>query len=268
MTRVFIAACGCVDEEGFGSARSWTPWPPSAGSRRLRWRTLSPRPFDRFGRLDVLCKHAVAAVEMLGLPGLDEGATRPDTALVLGSEHGSLDVDVRFWRSIGEPGGASPKLFSYTLPSTALGEIAIRHRITGPNLCLAAGPDSGLLALWEGAQLVASGEVPRCLCIACDALSAPLAVPPHARGYAFLLATDPREPALAEVAILTVEESAPRAARSQDAADHPLRRLFRFLSRDGGGSGVALYLDAPAMLKSSQTLAVRRLSRRPNGRAR
>jgi len=267
--RTLTTACGCVNEDGFGNARSWTPWPASSGQPpRLRWRAFSQRPFERFGRLDLLCKYAVAAVEMLDLPPPPERGARPDTALYLGTEHGSLDVDVKFHQSIGQPGGASPTLFSYTLPSTAAGEIAIRHAITGPSMCLLAGPESGWLALWEGAKLVAAGDAARCICVGCDAVSLPLANTPIGHAYAFLVEAEANErllEPLAELKFTRARDAKSRALRG-DEPGNVLARTFRFLADNRTRRGAALYLKAPATLMSSEALVMLSGPRSSNGR--
>ena len=56
-----------------------------------------------------------------------------------------LSTDVEYWKGRGAGGGPSPTLFAYTLPSAAIGEIAIRHRLTGPNLCF-VGEDANVLS--------------------------------------------------------------------------------------------------------------------------
>jgi len=265
MRRVVITACGCVDEDGFGSALSWTPWP--GGVPRLRWRTFSDRAFDRFGRLDLLCKYAAAAVEMLGLPAVAEGESRPDLALLLGSNTGSFDTDVKFVRSIDEPGGASPTLFSYTLPSTALGEIAIRHRVTGPGMCVMAGPESGLLALWEGAAWVAEGGVGGCICIGCDAVSASVADVASAHAYAFLVLGEAAVAAQGNAPLARLELSPPPDGTIRKT-QRPLRRLFRLLASGGGKApDAALYLPAPAPLNVLQVMTVSNPNGRSDGRA-
>jgi len=265
MRRTVITACGCVDEGGFGNARSWTPWP--GGVPRLRWRTFSDQPFDRFGRLDLLCKYAVAAVEMLELPPFTEGESRPDLALLLGSDNGSLDTDVKFVRSIHEPGGASPTLFSYTLPSTALGEIAIRHHITGPSACVMAGPESGPLALWEGMAWVAEGDVGGCICVGCDAVSASVADAPSAHAYAFLVADEAAVATQGNAPLARLALS-PAPDGKIDRPQRPLRQLFRLLASGGGKApGAALYLPAPATLNVLQVMTVSNLNGRSDGRA-
>jgi hypothetical protein len=132
---------------------------------------FSDSPYERFGRLDPLSKQALVAAEMLGLPNQSE-APESSTAVVLGTAYGCAAVDADFHRSIGQPGGASPTLFTYTLPNVAAAEISIRFGLTGPNLCLMTGPGSGLDALWEGMRIIREAQADACVCVAADALPA------------------------------------------------------------------------------------------------
>src|SRR5579871_3468918 len=96
----------------------------------------------RFGRLDLASRLAVLAVESLAAPLAGFAPER--IAVYLEARAGSLSTDVAYWEGRLDAGGPSPTLFAYTLPSAAIGEIAIRHRWTGPNLCL-IGDGSNLL---------------------------------------------------------------------------------------------------------------------------
>lgn len=125
---------------------------------------------QRFGRMDTACQLALLAVEPL-TARFGELA-RDRIAIVLGARASSLSTDVEYWRGRDAVGGPSPTLFTYTLPNAVLGEIAIRHRLTGPNLCFVG--DSGDL-LREGAELLRHGEADACLCVFVTAVSAPLA---------------------------------------------------------------------------------------------
>jgi hypothetical protein len=82
---------------------------------------------------------------------------------------GSLATDIGYWKGRNDVGGPSPTLFAYTLPSSAIGEIAIRYRLTGPNLCF-VGMDAMLLA--EARDLIERNEADGCVCVACDAITA------------------------------------------------------------------------------------------------
>jgi 3-oxoacyl-(acyl-carrier-protein) synthase len=94
-----------------------------------------------------------------------------DMAVVLGTNYGCLDTDLSFLRSMEQSGEGSPQLFTYTLPSMAIGEVAIRHAITGPNLCILAGPENPWAALREGMGIIAGNEASCCLCVGADAVS-------------------------------------------------------------------------------------------------
>jgi 3-oxoacyl-(acyl-carrier-protein) synthase len=120
----------------------------------------------KFGRLDLASQLAVLAVEKLGL---HFDAWPPDRiGLCLAAKAGSLSTDAEYWRGRNDPGGPSPALFTYTLPSSPLGEVAIRHRLTGPNLCI-VGNDG--IALTEAADWLRHGTVDCSLCISCKAIS-------------------------------------------------------------------------------------------------
>jgi 3-oxoacyl-(acyl-carrier-protein) synthase len=126
----------------------------------------SSRLGTRFGRLDTLSQLAVVAVECLGIKFDQMALDRIGICLV--ARAGSLSTDVEFWNGRDAVGGPSPTLFAYTLPSAAIGEIAIRYQLRGPNVCLVGNPSQ---ALTEGVDLVSGGEVGACVCVGCDALT-------------------------------------------------------------------------------------------------
>jgi hypothetical protein len=169
----------------------------------------------RFGRLDTISQLALLAVERLGLnldsptenpaaagggggagvpPATGAQASSPAApvrdriAICLATRAGCLSTDIAYWQGRDTPGGPSPTLFTYTLPSSAIGEIAIRHRITGPNLCL-IGDEQLLLA--EARALIESGEADACVCVACESVTPEAAtmagVEPCSSAQAFLL---------------------------------------------------------------------------------
>jgi 3-oxoacyl-(acyl-carrier-protein) synthase len=120
----------------------------------------------RFGRLDLTSQLALLAVDTLGV--IFELLPRERIAICLAAKAGSLSTDVEFWKGRDAVGGPSPTLFAYTLPSAAIGEIAIRHRLTGPNLCF-VGDSRDVLP--EAVDLLQRGEADACLCIYCSVLS-------------------------------------------------------------------------------------------------
>lgn len=268
---MFITSCGYIDESGFGSSRSHWTWEDvnCAGLADLRWRMISDKLFDRFGRLDLFSKLALAAVETLQLEIPGKNIRHPDMGISLGSQFGSFEVDVNFMRSKKGAGGGSPILFPYTLPSTAIGEIAIRYRIMGPNTCFLAGTDSGLLALWEGIYLVESGEVNSCICVGCDGISVTSDLFAGQQlyneddfrccAYAFLIENkdSSRKHSRTPLAQIGIEHNSNLVGTRLSTSNSykELNELYEFLSEVGTSSEV-LRLTSPGTLGIASTLAV------------
>jgi 3-oxoacyl-(acyl-carrier-protein) synthase len=120
----------------------------------------------RFGRLDLLSQLALLAVESLDIDFSIMPLDRIGICLAVNA--GSLSTDVEYWKGRDAAGGPSPTLFAYTLPSSAVGEIAIRYRLTGPNLCFV---DDESIALAEGRELIRADEADACLCVSCDVIT-------------------------------------------------------------------------------------------------
>ena len=140
----------------------------------------------RFGRLDLLSQVALLAVEPL--VSNFGSIARERIGICLAARAGSLPTDVEYWNGREATGGPSPTLFAYTLPSAAVGEIAIRHRLTGPNLCF-VGSDAAIVS--EAADWLSRGLVDGCLCVSSNVVSEALArmiqAPPAARACALFL---------------------------------------------------------------------------------
>jgi 3-oxoacyl-(acyl-carrier-protein) synthase len=153
---------------------------------------------NRFGRMDLPSQLSLLAVEKLSVDF--DAFARNRIGLCLAVRGGSLSTDVEYWRGRNDAGGPSPMLFAYTLPSAPIGEIAIRYRITGPDLCLWGGADQ---ALAEARDWFRRGEIDGCICVACDAITPAAAEmiqgPPAAEACALFLQRESKEgPALRE----------------------------------------------------------------------
>lgn len=115
---------------------------------------------SRFGRMDLSSQLSLLAVEPFA-PHFDAFA-RDRIGIVIAVRAGSLPTDLTYWNGRHAAGGLSPTLFTYTLPSAAIGEIAIRHRLTGPNLCFVGDSHE---VLPEAAELLRHDEADACLAV-------------------------------------------------------------------------------------------------------
>lgn len=150
---------------------------------RAEWRALGVEPpgdgrafraiFGRrdatFRRLDRASRALVLAAEAAGIGERLPREARDDTALVVETERGSLDADLEFAASLG-PGPARGAVFAYTLPSASLGEVALRHGLRGPAICLSIGAGRSGEALLEARRLIEDGEAPFALAGCVEAL--------------------------------------------------------------------------------------------------
>ncbi len=147
----------------------------------------SARLGSRFGRMDLSSRLALLAVEKLGV-NFDEWP-RDRIALCLASSAGSLATDAEYWHGRDQAGGPSPTLFTYTLPSAPIGEIAIRHHLTGPSLCFITASRDELLE--EAKDLLRRGEADACVCVEVEVVTAVLGellnTAPMARARAMIM---------------------------------------------------------------------------------
>jgi hypothetical protein len=258
--KIAIRACGYADETGFGGSRTGFVWQPVAESER-RWKHVSDAPYDRFGRLDPLSKYTLVAAEMLGLPALPP-EPHPAWALCSATREGCLSVDAEFLRGVNRTGAGSPSLFPYTLPSSGMAEVAIRYRITGPNVCLIGGTDCAFEALREGCLWLQERAATSCVCLIGDAVSpdagACLRRPAGCAAAAFLLeAVFAADEAPLPLAVI---ESTPVLPEAASPARANAQELYAFLR---GADGLDPLIFRPHAAGSSNSLTVRRVATTP-----
>jgi hypothetical protein len=119
--------------------------------------------YPKFHKMDQLCQLGFLASELL-LTGLDQDKKYKDEdrGIVFSNSHGSLDVDLRYAKTIQS--GASPALFVYTLPNIVIGEISIRQRIKGENAFFVFNDfDGNFIAEYVGG-LFTNNLVKTCIC--------------------------------------------------------------------------------------------------------
>src|SRR5688572_24466733 len=92
--------------------------------------------YPKFFKMDRLCKLGFLASELVirNADSLKE-ISKTNTALVFSNKASSLDTDRQHQESISDKQNyfPSPSVFVYTLPNIILGEIAIKHKLTGEN---------------------------------------------------------------------------------------------------------------------------------------
>lgn len=88
--------------------------------------------YPKFFKMDALCKLGILCAQpILADEDLTPLYSKEKTAIVLSNQDSSLQTDRAYAKTMRE--FPSPSLFVYTLPNIVIGEISIKHKITGEN---------------------------------------------------------------------------------------------------------------------------------------
>lgn len=123
--------------------------------------------YPKFHKMDLLCKLGTLGAEpVLSDATLADRGLLASTALVFSNRASSLDTDRQHQASISDKANyfPSPAVFVYTLPNIVIGELSIRHKITGENAFLVSESfDAELMVSYTDA-LLASTDTKVVLC--------------------------------------------------------------------------------------------------------
>ena len=163
---VYIHSFSVIDADGITTRRGHNNWEDGqTGPQDIKRSQVLSRPYMAFGKLNLPDKLAFSAAS---LALRDVSVSTPSaTALFLGIPEGSLSTDRAYRESI-IGGNPSPALFSATLPSSPIADIAIYYHLKGPNVCFAGG-DAPFIASIEYALLqLSTGQLEEVLVVFVD----------------------------------------------------------------------------------------------------
>ncbi len=179
MKTVAITGIGWVTAAGMGNASQGNDFRMPAGELFVPEtlpESIFKKPFPYFRRMDAYSRLGLVAVALaLKDANLDEWTEKRDIGIIVSSQNGCVHTDMEYFKTVlAQNGiGASPALFSYTLPSVFLGEAAICFGLTGATLVVSSTARPGQTALVTGLESLAGGETEKMLCGICD-LNAPV----------------------------------------------------------------------------------------------
>jgi len=116
--------------------------------------------YPKFFKMDLLSKLAFLSAELLHPDWAH--CEKDRVAAVLSTRSGCLEVDKKFDES--RRAVASPSLFVYTLPNIMLGEICIRHRIKGEQICFIEEAGNPQLLYDYVSDLLQNRNTDGCIC--------------------------------------------------------------------------------------------------------
>ena len=140
--RIFIESFSSLTAEGITEPSGMRGWDSGQkGPQDVRREQVLNKPYVNFGKLMLPDKLAFCAAS--AVLSNCEPANPETTAITLGICAGSLSTDLRYMESV-LAGFPSPAIFSATLPSSAIANVAIYFGIKGPNRVIAGNSGSGL----------------------------------------------------------------------------------------------------------------------------
>jgi hypothetical protein len=146
----YIRSFAALTPQGIVSPGGTTPWDSDQyGAQDVRRQQVLDTPYPPFGKLNLPDRLAFSVVACM-LRGIGEIENGERTAICLGVPYGSYATDLQYCASMSG-GFPSPSIFSATLPSSPVAEIAIYYKIKGPDRVFAGGDSPGLAAI-ESAQ--------------------------------------------------------------------------------------------------------------------
>jgi hypothetical protein len=200
--QLYIDSFSALLPDGIYGPQGFVPWADGQKDAHDVTRDqVLDKPYVNFGKLMLPDKLAFGAASLIlsryKLPG------KETTAITLGICAGSLSTDLRYMETVaaGFPG---PAVFSATLPSSAIADIAIYFGLKGPNRVCAGNAASGLTAFELATLLLENGKASAALVLSVNAVEpgdfeSPLlgpAVERENRAFAFLVSAAPQKEGL------------------------------------------------------------------------
>ena len=97
--------------------------------------------YPKYFKMDALCKLGFLGAEVLVANNPSyQNFKSEDVGMVFANASSSLDTDLKYQETIENDNNyfPSPSLFVYTLPNIMIGEISIRHKMSGENIFIVA----------------------------------------------------------------------------------------------------------------------------------
>lgn len=157
-----VAGVGWVTSTGAGQGWSGLALPIPDGNTPPPLRSVAfDKSYQRYARMDAFTKIGVTALALaLNDSGMDAWEEKRRVGVIAGTRASCVGADVDYYRTALEDDGAlaSPQIFSYTLPSTFVGEAAIQFGLTGPGHVIIDNDDPGAKAIDDALAVLEDGD--------------------------------------------------------------------------------------------------------------
>ena len=190
---VYLDAFGALLPSGIYSPVGHIPWSSGQlGAHDVSREQTLDKPYPGFGKLQIADRLAFSVASLTLRHYENRGGE--NSGITLGIPYGSLSTDLRFMESLTE-GFPSPALFSATLPSSPIADVAIYHGFKGPCRVISGNNASGLCAFEQALSILHLKKATTMLAISLygidpvdrDCPLTPQSLPKENSAYGFLL---------------------------------------------------------------------------------
>jgi 3-oxoacyl-[acyl-carrier-protein] synthase II len=122
-------------------------------------------------RMDTYSRLGMTAIALaLQDAGLDAWTEKRNIGIITSTEYGCLNTDFDYFDTVlpDEGIGASPGLFSYTLPSSFMGDVAIRFGLTGSSFVIQEKSAWGMTCVKLALNAIGCGDTDKTVCGVCN----------------------------------------------------------------------------------------------------
>jgi 3-oxoacyl-[acyl-carrier-protein] synthase II len=171
-----ITGIGCIATTGLWRGKDIkTAAMLNAMSEAMTDRHLPDIPLDgsypSSRRMDIYSRLGMTAIALaLQDAGLDAWTEKRNIGIITSTEYGCLNTDFDYFDTVlpDDGIGASPGLFSYTLPSSFMGDVAIRYGLTGSSFVIHEKSAFALTCLSLALNAIACGDTDKMVCGVCN----------------------------------------------------------------------------------------------------
>lgn len=235
---VYLDACTGISSNGLFRSGAWVPWEQNqSGPADIRRAQVLSIPYPSFGKLVLADRLSFAAACLLF-------NTYPDcvgeqVGICAAVPYGSLSTDLQYQSSLSTI--PSPALFSATLPSSVVSEVAIYFKLKGPNRVFVNIRGALITAIDAAFRMITLSKADSILVLYANVIndeerqqfSLEESAQESTAAWALLFTATPRHGGLRQRTTLTYQPATTVSTYSEN--DHVMRHFTSVSAPDGSG---------------------------------
>jgi hypothetical protein len=256
--KIYLSSFSAILEEGIYDDSGLKNWDKDQiGPQDIKREQVLNKPYLNFGKLSLADKLAFSAAS-LSLTKSDY-VNKENMGICLGISTGSFSTDCRYIETVIS-GFPSPSIFSATLPSSSITDVAIYFGIKGPNRVCANGLDSGITAFELAINLIEFGKTDSVLILIVNSIESvdkniPLILPEIPKNnFAFSFILTSKKPHISPAFAIELKIKKTNKLMHNDNAELYFKEFINsvLLKKDANIKGVWKTFESEIILKKEE----------------